>query len=172
MARGYRQFAAATRRASSRRMSCPRGRISANIMGSWLDSDACVWAARGDVAAEPFSTAAGKRGSVGEGWPAGERLRAEAGGAKQRGGSGGLGQAGRVLKLVDQRLEQKDHQEVGQQVGSGRAFIEAWRPFQAEQAFQALEGELDAPAQAIKGEHISRGELLWREGGHEDITKS
>ena len=137
-------------------------------MGSWLDIDVYVYAARGDVAVVHFLTAVGMRGSVGEEWPAAASPQVEARGATRRGVSGGVGQAGRVLKLVDQRLEQENHQQVSQQVRSGRAFINARGTFQAEQALQALEPELDAPAQTIESEHIGGRELLRRERSHQD----
>ena len=35
--------------------------------------------------------------------------------------------------------------------------IEAWRFFQADQALKALEGQFDAPAQAVKSKHIAGG---------------
>ena len=57
-------------------------------------------------------------------------------------------------RVGDERLEQKNDQEMGQGVGSGGALVEAWRTLQADQALQALEAEFDAPSQAIECENI------------------
>jgi len=79
-----------------------------------------------------------------------------------------LGPAGRVLEFVDERLEQKDDQEMGQEIRLGGAFVGAWRAFQADQAFQALEGEFDPPSQAIEGKNVGGREVLGSERGHQD----
>ena len=71
-------------------------------------------------------------------------------------GSSGLRQAGRVLEFVDERLEQKDDQEMSQHMWSGGAFVETWRPFEADQALQAFEAEFDAPSQTVEVENIFR----------------
>jgi hypothetical protein len=53
--------------------------------------------------------------------------------------SGGFGQAGRVLEFVDERLEQKNGQKMGQNVRSGGAFVDSWWSLETEQALQPLE---------------------------------
>src|ERR1700704_4487678 len=57
---------------------------------------------------------------------------------------------------------------MSQHIGSGGAFVHPGRTLQADQTFQALEAELDAPAQPIEGEDIGGGEGLWVERGNED----
>ena len=57
---------------------------------------------------------------------------------------------------------------MGQQIGLGGAFVGAWRSFQADQAFQALEGEFDPPSQAIKGKNVGGREIPGSERGHKD----
>lgn len=47
-----------------------------------------------------------------------------------------------------------------QQIGLGRTFVDSGRPLQANQAFEAFEGEFDAPLETIKCEDIGRGEEL------------
>src|SRR5258708_32863328 len=44
---------------------------------------------------------------------------------------------------------------------SGGPLVGAWRSSQADQGFQALEAEFDAPAQAIEREDIGGGGGLW-----------
>ena len=74
----------------------------------------------------------------------------------------------RVLESVDERLEQKDDQEMGQDVRSGGAFVSAWRSLEADQALQALEAELDPPSEAIKSENVGGREGLGGKRGHHD----
>ena len=57
---------------------------------------------------------------------------------------------------------------MGQDVRSGGALIGAGRPFEADQALQALEAEFDPPSQAIKSENVGGREVLGRERGHQD----
>src|SRR5207245_10898025 len=52
---------------------------------------------------------------------------------------------GRVLEFVDKRLEQKNDEKMNQNIGSGGAFIETWRSFEANQALQTFETKFDAP---------------------------
>src|SRR5205085_5109152 len=134
-------------------------RIGAKLTIACIDMPVVLVAHEGD-AGVPVLTDAAMRGSaaersLGAGWQ-----RAGATDAKRRDGSGGFGQAGRVLELVDERLKQKDHQKVGQHIRSGGAFVDSWRSLQADQAFQPFEAEFDAPSQAIEGKHIRCGELL------------
>src|SRR6476620_3720270 len=145
----------------------PLPRIGAKLTIACFDMSV-VSVARGDVAGVPLLTGAALRESaaersLGAGWQ-----RAGATDAKRRGGSGGFGQAGRVLEFVDERLEQKDHQKVGQHIRSGGAFVDPWWPLQADQALQPLEAEFDAPSQTIEGKHIGCGELLDGQRGQED----
>src|SRR5262245_35647382 len=147
--------------------SSPRKRIGAKLTIACFDMPV-VLVAREDVAGVPLLTGAAMQGSaversLGAGWQ-----RVGATDAKCRGGSGGVGQAGRVLELVDERLEQKDHQEVGQHIRSGGAFVDSWWSLQADQALEPLEAELDAPSQTIEGKHVSCSELLGSKRGHED----
>ena len=51
---------------------------------------------------------------------------------------------------------------MSQDIGSGGARVAAWRAFQADQAFQSLEGEFDTPAQAIEGEDVLGGVGFWQ----------
>src|SRR5262245_20915565 len=145
----------------------PLSRIGAKLTIACFDMPV-VLVAREDVAGVPLLTGAAMQGSaversLGAGWQ-----RVGATDAKCRGGSGGVGQAGRVLELVDERLEQKDHQEVGQHIRSGGAFVDSWWSLQADQALEPLEAELDAPSQTIEGKHVSCSELLGSKRGHED----
>jgi hypothetical protein len=55
-----------------------------------------------------------------------------------------------------------------QDIGSGGAFVAARWPLQADQAFEALDAEFDAPAQAIESKDIGRGEGLGCERGDQD----
>ena len=73
---------------------------------------------------------------------------------------GGLNQAGRVLEFVDKRLEQENDQQVSEDVRSGGPFVRSRRTLQADQAFQSLEAEFDAPAQAIERENVIGRELI------------
>ena len=57
---------------------------------------------------------------------------------------------------------------MGQDVGSGGAFVSAGRSLQADQALQALEAELDPPSEAIKSENVGGREGLGRKRGHQD----
>ena len=52
---------------------------------------------------------------------------------------------------------------MSQDVRSGGAFIGPWRSLQPDQTFQSFEAELDAPAQPIEGQDISRGEAIGSE---------
>ena len=61
----------------------------------------------------------------------------------------------------------KNDQEMSQHIRLGGAFVYSRRRLQADQAFEALEGEFDAPAQAIKGEHIVGGVTF----GGSDVTR-
>ena len=47
-----------------------------------------------------------------------------------------------------------------QHLRSGRALVGARRALQADQTFQPLEAELDAPSQAVEGEDIGGRESL------------
>jgi hypothetical protein len=67
---------------------------------------------------------------------------------------------GRVLERINQRLEQKHHQQMCQHIGSGRSFIGSWRSLQPDETFQSLEAKLDPPAQAIEGKHVRGREFL------------
>jgi hypothetical protein len=49
---------------------------------------------------------------------------------------------------------------MSQNIGPGGLFVRTRRTLQSDQAFEALEGEFDAPAQAIQGENIGGRELL------------
>ena len=88
--------------------------------------------------------------------------------ARPRVVSGGFGQAGRVLEFVDERLEQQNDQEMSQHVRSGGALVGSGRSFQADQAFQAFEGEFNPPSQAIEGENIVCRKLLRLERSYQD----
>src|SRR2546425_11430838 len=57
---------------------------------------------------------------------------------------------------------------MSQHIGSGGAFVGPRGPPQADQTFQALEAEFDAPAQSIEGKDIGRREGLCVERGDED----
>src|SRR5262245_6871202 len=138
---------------SAKELGSPLPRIGAKLTIACFDMPV-VLVAREDVAGVPLLTGAAMQGSaversLGAGWQ-----RVGATDAKCRGGSGGVGQAGRVLELVDERLEQKDHQEVGQHIRSGGAFVDSWWSLQADQALEPLEAELDAPSQTIEGKHV------------------
>ena len=76
------------------------------------------------------------------------------------GSGGGLGQAGRVLEFVDERLEQENDQQMSEDVRSGGPFVRSRRSLQANQALQSLEAEFDAPTQAIERENIIGGKLI------------
>ena len=57
---------------------------------------------------------------------------------------------------------------MGQQIGSGGAFVGAWRSLQTDQAFQALEPQFDPPSQAIKRKNVGGREGLRRQRGDEN----
>src|SRR6266540_165178 len=57
---------------------------------------------------------------------------------------------------------------MSQHIRSGGTFVGTWWSSEANQAFQPLEAEFDAPSQAIKSKHISRSEVRRCERGHED----
>lgn len=57
---------------------------------------------------------------------------------------------------------------MGQDIGLGGALVEAWRPSEPDQAFQALESELDAPAQTVEGKDILGREVFGRERRRQD----
>src|SRR5215213_1546566 len=78
----------------------PLSRIGAKVTVACFGMSV-VWVARADGAGVPVSTAAKTRGSVAERSLAAEWRRVGASAAKRRVESGGVGQAGRVLKLVD-----------------------------------------------------------------------
>ena len=78
----------------------------------------------------------------------------------RRAGSGGGGQAGGGLELIHEGLEQQDNQVMSQNIGPGGLFVRTRRTLQSDQTFETLEGEFDAPAQAIQGENIGGRELL------------
>ena len=54
---------------------------------------------------------------------------------------------------------------MSQDIGFGGTLVDAWRPLQADQAFQPLEGEFDAPAQAMEGKDVGGGEFRGGERG-------
>src|SRR6202000_261194 len=53
-------------------------------------------------------------------------------------------------------------------IGLGGLFVGCWRPVEADQAFQALEGKLDAPAQAIEIGYILVRKRIFRQGRDDD----
>ena len=55
---------------------------------------------------------------------------------------------GRVLELVNKRLEQQYHEEMRERLG--RAFVHPRQPFEADQAFKPFEREFNAPSETIK----------------------
>jgi len=71
---------------------------------------------------------------------------------------------GRVLKSVNERLEQQNDEQMNQNVGSGGTFVETWWPFETDQALQTFEAEFDAPSQTVEVEDIFRREVV---GGRE-----
>lgn len=75
---------------------------------------------------------------------------------------------GRVLEFVHERLEQQDHQEMRQQIRLGGAFVGAGWSFEADQAFEAFEGEFYAPSETVKRENVGDSEFLRFERGDED----
>src|SRR3979409_2207408 len=82
---------------------------------------------------------------------------------KRRAVSGGGEHGGRVLKSVNERLEQQNDEQMNQNVGSGGTFVETWWPFETDQALQTFEAEFDAPSQAVEVEDICRrGGVWWR----------
>ena len=68
--------------------------------------------------------------------------------------SGGVGQAGRVLEFVDQRLEQQNDQQMSEDMGSGGPLVGSWRPLQADQALQPLEAEFNPPSQPVQCQQV------------------
>ena len=82
--------------------------------------------------------------------------------------SGGGEHGGRVLESVHERLEQKNDEQMNQNVRSGGTFVETWRPFEADQALQAFEAQFDAPSQTIEVEDIFRREGVGWEGGQQN----
>src|SRR6267142_4300335 len=57
---------------------------------------------------------------------------------------------------------------MSQHVRSGGALVGSGRSFQADQAFQAFEGEFNPPSQAIEGENIVCRKLLRLERSYQD----
>ena len=72
--------------------------------------------------------------------------------------SGGGEHGGRVLEFVHEWLEQKNDEQMNQDVGSGGTLVETWRPFEADQALQTFEAQLNAPAQTVEVKDIVRRE--------------
>jgi hypothetical protein len=56
----------------------------------------------------------------------------------------------RDVEFIQDGLDEKHYEEMGQDIGLGGSFVGGWRPVEADQAFQAFEGEFDAPTQAIE----------------------
>jgi hypothetical protein len=69
---------------------------------------------------------------------------------------------------ANERFEQENEQQMSQHEGSGRALIGTRRTSQTDQAFQPLEGKLDAPAHPVKGKDIGSGEGLRIKRGDQD----
>jgi hypothetical protein len=80
--------------------------------------------------------------------------------------------AGTVLEFVNEfvnaRLEEKNDQEMRQNRGSGGTLVWTRRSLQTDHARQAFESERDAPAWAIEGQNVGRGETLGVARGHQD----
>src|SRR5574338_1650275 len=110
-----------------------------------------------------------KAAKVGSGMMARRSIaRAGAGGASLRAGSGRLSPVWRVLERSDLRFEQQDGEQMRQQVWLGGALIGSGRRLQSDQAFEALEGEFDAPAQSVEVEDVLGGEVMRLERSDED----
>src|SRR5215204_2625183 len=139
-------------------MSSRRKPIGANIRVALFDS-AVVGSVRADADGGCRGRRAGGRWLAAGGWLAAGWRSVAGAAASGRVGSGG-GRAGRVLELVDQRFEQEDHQQMRQHVGSGGTRVDTRWAAEADQAFQALERQFDAPAQAIKRENVGGRERL------------
>src|SRR6202790_5169068 len=86
----------------------------------------------------------------------------------RRAGSGGGGAGGKSLESLHERLEQKNDEQMNQDVRSGGTFVETWRPFEADQALQAFEAQFDAPSQTVEVEDIFRREGVGWEGGQQN----
>ena len=56
---------------------------------------------------------------------------------------------GRVQRLLGHFIDQKGEQEMGVEPSSGQALVLGGQAIQMKQAFEALEGQLDLPVQAI-----------------------
>jgi hypothetical protein len=63
-------------------------------------------------------------------------------------------------RFVDQRLEQKNNQQMGEDMRPGGTLVGCRRALQTDQALQPLEAQFDAPSQTIKSEDISGGEVV------------
>jgi hypothetical protein len=75
---------------------------------------------------------------------------------------------GRVLELIDDGFEQQNGQEVSQNIGSGGLGMGPRWPAQSDDAFEAFEGKLDAPTQAIKIKDIIGWKVDRVERGDQD----
>jgi len=82
--------------------------------------------------------------------------------------SGGGGPAGRVLKRVNHRLEQQDHQEMRQHPGSCRSVVDAGRLFQTDQTLEPFEPQFYPPSQSIERQHIVGEECVVTQRGDYD----
>src|SRR6478736_2252282 len=82
--------------------------------------------------------------------------------------SGGGGPAGRVLKRINQRLEQQDHQEMRKHPGFGRSVVDAGRLFQTDQTLEPFEPQFYPPSQSIERQHIVGEECVVTQRGDND----
>src|SRR5262245_1503510 len=80
--------------------------------------------------------------------------------------SSGESRAGRVLEFGDKRLEQKNNQQMSEDMRSGGPLVDSRRPLQTDQALQPLEAKFNAPSQTIEGQNIGCRELFRRKRGH------
>jgi hypothetical protein len=79
----------------------------------------------------------------------------------------GLGGKG-SRELATAVLGQKGQDELGMQPGAGKLGAPGRKLAQAQKRFQALEGELHLPAQAIEGQHAQGWEALGGQAGQEE----
>ena len=75
---------------------------------------------------------------------------------------------GKSWVFIDERLKQKDDEEIGRRVRLGGALVGAGQSFEADQSARRLKPGVDPPSQAIKRKDVGEREGLGRKRGHED----
>jgi hypothetical protein len=75
---------------------------------------------------------------------------------------------GESPRVRPQAARQQNDEKMDQNVRSCGTIVKTWRPFEADQAFQTFEAELDVPPQAVEVEDILCREVIGWEGGQRE----